>query len=424
MNPTLDVIVALCHELDQPQTRYPAVQIVGTNGKTSTARAIEALLRAEGLRTGLTTSPALTCDRGRILIDGTPLPLDEWNHLHLAIMRAADAAAARHPDLPPASEFEAITAMALSTFAEHAVDVAVVETGIGGTWDATCILNPAVVVYTSVSLEHTAILGDTVEAIAHDKAGAIKPGTTVILSDGVTDGTAREIIKNQAERLGVLLLTEPVDPALRALVGNLTTSAVTGSIVENHIPRYQHPNLKAAITAAEALLGRALTPATVTSVLASLTFPGRFEVLERDAEGNAWILFDGAHNPEAADRLAEAVADALASGLLTQKPLVALGVLNDKDLAGIIHALDGIAAGFLALQAGDATRARDRGDIVSMLGQHATKPIIDTWDGARPLLVTGSLTLYETARQFARFGTINHHVRDDVVRGVWRNNDG
>jgi len=388
INPSLEVISALCEQLDDPQTRFAAVQVVGTNGKTSTTRVIEALLRAEGLRAAMTTSPALVDEYERIQVDGAPLTPQQWERARNTVEIAWRSASKQNPALPQASDFEIVTAMAFSEFAQRDVEAAVVEAGIGGTWDSTCILNPAVVVITSVSLEHTAILGDSIEAIARDKAGAIKLGSTLVLSAGVVDPEARQIIEARAHEVGAVMLTHP----LEALPAELPA----------HIPTYQYPNIEAALTAAEALLGRALSPDTVPTVLETLTFPGRFEVLRRNSSDRPVVIFDGAHNPEAAQLLADTIIRALERGELGENPLIALGVYADKDLEGIIKALDPIAAGYLAVESPNTQRALSTHDLIETLSQVSEKPLLDTWDGVTPLLITGSLSLYGAAQRLSQ----------------------
>jgi len=388
INPSLDITRALCAGLDDPQTRYASVHVVGSNGKTSTSRLIEALLRQEGLRTGLTTSPALVEERERIRIDGQPLPASEWEDARHAVEAVAQRVRTQNPNLPDPSYFEIITAMALDTFARQEIDVAIVEAGIGGTWDSTCVLSPAVVVITSVSLEHTELLGDTIEAIATDKAGAVKSGSTLVLSDGVTDPVARRIFEKKATRVGAHVLTASL--------------AEYDYEIPGHVPAYQIPNIKSAIIATEAILGRLLSPDTVRHVLATFTFPGRFEVLAHDREGNPLVIFDGAHNPEAAYRLADAIRDTIEEGLLVQKPVVALGVFDDKDVESMIEALDSHVAGYVSLQPPDETRALAKEELSQLIGRISQKPILDRWDSVHPLLVTGSLSLYGTAQELAR----------------------
>jgi dihydrofolate synthase/folylpolyglutamate synthase len=403
INPTLEVITALCHALGDPQTRFASIQVVGSNGKTSTARIIEALLRAEKLRVGLTTSPALVDETERIRIAGEPLPDELWDEVFDAVSDAVQVASRRDADLPASSEFEILTAMALQAFATCEVEVAVVEAGIGGTWDATCILSPAVVVFTSVSLEHTALLGETVAQIAREKSGAIKPGATVVLSDGVTDEQARAIIIEKADLVGALVLTRPHEHATRRFVDHLIDEPGALERLPVHIPCYQLPNIKAAVTAAEALLGRPLDPKTIPTTLEALTFPGRFEILERSDEGHARVIFDGAHNPEAATHLARAIADARTRGILADDPVIALGVFSDKDLAGIVAALDPVAHAFLPLTAPDPDRALSVCAIADALDSASKRPVISQWDRQRPLVVTGSLSLSSAAHDFAGY---------------------
>jgi dihydrofolate synthase/folylpolyglutamate synthase len=276
--------------------------------------------------------------------------------------------------------------MAFESFARAQVDVAIVEAGIGATWDATSILTPAVVVATSVSLEHTDILGATLTEIAHDKAGAIKPGTTLVLSDGVTDSTARRIFCDAARSVDVFVLTEPLESY--------------EIIYPAMWPAFQQPNLRAAIIAVEALLGRPLCNDSIQTTVDELSLPGRFEVLERDRAGLPLIMFDGAHNPEAAARLADAIKSALQTAQLTQKPLIALGVFDDKDSIGIIKQLDCVAQAFLPLEPPDSTRAVSAEALSLLIAQNSSAPIVDSWDGSAPLLITGSLSLYGTACAF------------------------
>lgn len=388
LNPSLDVIRALCMERDDPQTRYASIHVVGSNGKTSTTRLIEALLSGEGVRTGMTTSPALVEERERIQVEGRSLSLEEWEDARTRIGIAADRARIENPDLPEPSDFEMVTAMALDAFARHEVDVAVVEAGIGGTWDSTCILNPAVTVITSVSLEHTAILGTTIDAIASDKAGAIKPGSTTVLSDGVTDPQARRIFESKAKEVGAQLLTDPLEEY--------------DLEIPSHIPSYQVSNIKAAICATEAILGRRLCEDTVQRILADMVFPGRFEVLCVDTEGKPRVIFDGAHNPEAAYNLAQAIRQARADGRLTDDPVIALGVFQDKDLDAIISHLKPVASAFLPLEPPDNDRGLPRDEVVHRLMALTGVPVIKEWDEVTTLVVTGSLSLYERAQQITR----------------------
>ena len=180
IEPTLDRIADLTALLGDPQRSYPVIHVTGTNGKTSTARMIEALLRARGLRTGLFTSPHLTSITERIVIDGHPITPEQFVAAYDELAPYVAFVDGRHP--VPLSFFEVLTGMAFAIFADVPVDVAIVEVGLGGTWDATNVADGAVAVVTPISLDHTAWLGDTVQEIAADKAGIIKPGSVAVLA--------------------------------------------------------------------------------------------------------------------------------------------------------------------------------------------------------------------------------------------------
>jgi len=180
IEPTLDRIADLTTLLGDPQRSYPVIHVTGTNGKSSTARMIEALLRARGLRTGLFTSPHLTSITERIMIDGRPITPQQFVAAYDELAPYVAFVDGRHP--VPLSFFEVLTGMAYAIFADVPVDVAIVEVGLGGTWDATNVADGAVAVVTPVSLDHTAWLGDTVQQIAADKAGIIKPGSVAVLA--------------------------------------------------------------------------------------------------------------------------------------------------------------------------------------------------------------------------------------------------
>src|SRR5690348_10596785 len=178
-SPTLDRINALMEILGDPQHSYKVVHIAGTNGKTSTARMVEALLRERNLRVGRYTSPHLQSMRERISIDGEPLSEERFAEVYQDIAPYLELIDARVGKL---SFFEVLTAMAFAAFADAPVDVAVVETGMGGTWDATNVADGTVAVVTPIGLDHTEYLGDTIEAIAAEKAGIIKPEAVAVLA--------------------------------------------------------------------------------------------------------------------------------------------------------------------------------------------------------------------------------------------------
>ena len=201
--PTLARIAALMEILGDPQRAYPVIHVTGTNGKTSTARMIESLLRAQGLRTGLLTSPHLIDARERICLDGVPVDTERflrtWRDIepYVALVDANSMA----DDGVPLSFFEATTALAFVAFADAPVDVAVIEVGMGGTWDATNVANGAVAVITPIDLDHADYLGDTIALIAAEKAGIIKEESFAVLAAQPADARTRLRRRRQRRRL-------------------------------------------------------------------------------------------------------------------------------------------------------------------------------------------------------------------------------
>jgi len=367
INPSLEGITRLTEALGRPQDSFASVQVTGTNGKSSTTRLIAALLSAEGLRTAAYTSPHLESYAERIEIDGRPVSESDFAR---AIQAAVEAAGRVDGGASLFTEFELLTAAALWLMREKAVDVACLEVGMGGRWDSTSVVGPAVAVITGVGLDHTERLGSTVEAIAADKSHIIKPGSSVVLGPG-TAGVADVFLARAAgfglhprfvaetgtpspvgDELTVRfeVVGRPVRPGGRLVLdvrGVHTCYSRLGLIA----PAYQASNVAVAIAAAECALGRALHPDAVARSLAGMTFPGRFELLTADPP----VLIDGAHNPQAAGVLALAVRDAWPD--VAHRPLCVLGVLKDKDAEGIVLELDGTVGGFVVTQP-DSPRAR------------------------------------------------------------------
>lgn len=322
MNPSLEPIRAMCAAMGNPQKRYRCVQVAGTNGKSSTTRMIAALLHAQGLRVGLYVSPHLVKYPERIEIDGRVVNDESFAR---GIEAALDAAARAHVE---ATEFELLTAAALWLFAQEGADWVVLECGLGGRWDATSVVNPQVAVITGVALEHTAILGDTVEKIAAEKAAIIKPGCKAVFAH---DLAAREVFERQAQQVCVPYENANLE-AITPFEGELAS-----------LPVYQRSNLAAALAAATAALGHAPSPESVRMALSGLIIPGRFEILRHDP----LVIIDAAHNPQSAHMLAGELQclfeRARGFDSLTRSysigPALLLGVLDDKDARGIIREL-------------------------------------------------------------------------------------
>lgn len=336
MLPDLARITDLMDLLGSPQRSYPAIHLTGTNGKTSTARMIDALLRAHGLRTGRYTSPHLESFTERISLDGEPigaeLLAEQWDQL-APYLELVDA---RHPE--PLTFFEVGTALAFAAFADAPVDVAVVEVGLGGAWDATNVLDAQVAVIGTVDLDHTQVLGPDLASIAAEKAGIVHDGATVISAAQHPDA-AREILA-RVTRTGSRLVAEGAGAHVaerRPAVGGqlLTLRTPAASYAEIMLPlhgAHQARNALLALCAVEAFLGgRALDAEVVAQGFAAADSPGRLEVVRTGPT----VLLDGAHNPAGGRALAAALEEAFAFGRL----VAVVGVLADKDAAGLLEAI-------------------------------------------------------------------------------------
>jgi dihydrofolate synthase / folylpolyglutamate synthase len=293
--------------LGSPQERLRAVHVVGTNGKSSTVRMTAAILEAHGVRTGSYLSPHLTSFAERIRIGDADLEADAFA---AAIQRAAAAAAKVDRTLSGGervTQFELLTAAALSELARQEVEVAVVEAGLGGRWDATNVLDAPVVVLTNVGLEHTRWLGPTVEDIAREKLAVVHEG-----GDGVT------------------LVLGDVPPSVEALATATGARVVRPGDAGVALPGYQRTNFAVAAAAAQALAGP-LDPARLAEAAARSQVPGRLQVV---AEAPLTI-YDGAHNPSGMEALAGALPDAVG-----ERPVVGVvAILDDKDATGMLRAL-------------------------------------------------------------------------------------
>ena len=317
MNPSLEPIRAMCAAMGNPQKRYRCVQVAGTNGKSSTTRMIAALLHAQGLRVGLYVSPHLVKYPERIEIDGRVVNDESFAR---GIEAALGAAARAHVE---ATEFELLTAAALWLFAQEGADWAVLECGLGGRWDATSVVDPQVAVITGVALEHTAILGDTVEKIAAEKAPIIKPGCKAVFAH---DLAAREVFEQQAQQVCAPYENANLE-AITPFEGELAS-----------LPAYQRSNLAMALAAVTAALGHAPSPENVRMALSGLIIPGRFEILRHDP----LVIVDAAHNPQSAHVLAgelQCLFERARGFDSPPRPALLLGVLDDKDARGIIREL-------------------------------------------------------------------------------------
>ena len=341
MVPDLDRITDLMDLLGSPQRSYPSIHLTGTNGKTTTARMIDALLREFGIRTGRYTSPHLQGVTERIALDGAPIPAERFAEVYDEVAPFAEIVDGRHPDR--VTFFELLTAMAFAAFADAPVDVAVLEVGLGGRWDATNVVQAPVVVLTSVGLDHVGILGSTIAEIAAEKVGIIHPGATVI-SAGQTQEAAT-VLTERVAAVGARLAREGLDFGVRsravALGGqSLDLTGIGGDYDEVFLPlhgAHQATNAACALAAVEAFFGAGVDRGTldievVRAAFAGVQSPGRLEVVRRSPT----VLLDGAHNPAGAGALAGAIEEAFAF----ERLVGVVAVLGDKDVAGVLEQLE------------------------------------------------------------------------------------
>ena len=335
--PTLDRISALVDILGSPQLSYPTIHVGGTNGKTTTSRMIDSLLFEMGLRTGRFTSPHLESYLERISINGQPIDAKELIFSFNDISPYLDLMDSKFDN--PISFFEAITALAFAAFAEHPIDVGVIEVGMGGQWDATNVVNADVSVITPIGLDHMEYLGNTITEIAATKAGIIKEQGFIVLAQQ-TPEAAVELLRRAAE-VGADIAREgleySIDSRAIAVGGQLISiTGLRGHYDDIFLPlhgKHQASNAAAALIAVEAFFGEQdLDIDAVRAGFANVTSPGRCEVIHRDPT----IIFDAAHNPHGAKAIAETMQTEFTFDDVTG--IVAL--MADKDALGILEALE------------------------------------------------------------------------------------
>ncbi|MFI9488992.1 bifunctional folylpolyglutamate synthase/dihydrofolate synthase [Promicromonospora sp. NPDC052451] len=328
--------------LGDPHRAYRTVHITGTNGKSSTARMVERLVREHGLRTGRFTSPHLTSVTERISVDGEPLSQERFVEVFedVAPYIGVVDRESQEQGGPRLSFFEVLTVMAFAAFADAPVDVAVVEVGMGGTWDSTNVVDGEVAVITPVALDHERWLGSTVEEIATEKAGIIKDGATAVIAEQ-TDAALGPILE-RAEKVGAHLVREGIDLEVvdrRIAVGGQLVDLRTpaGVYTEIFVPlhgAHQAHNALLALAATEALItgGRALGAEIVEAGFADVEVPGRLELVRTSPT----VLVDVAHNPAGA----EALVDALEESFNLERVVAVVAVMADKDAEGLLSVLE------------------------------------------------------------------------------------
>ena len=345
--PTLERISALMDILGSPQLTYPTIHVAGTNGKTSTTRMIDSLLFATGMRTGRFTSPHLESYLERIAINGQSIDPKEIIFAYNDIAAYLDLMDEKFDN--PISFFEAITALAFVAFDEHPIDVGVIEVGMGGTWDATNVIDADVSVVMPIDYDHMEYLGNTLTEIAATKAGVIKEGGFVVLAQQQPEA-AVELLRRAAE-VGADIAREGIEYELLsraiAIGGQLiSVRGINDTYEDIFIPlhgKHQALNAASALVAVEAFFGdQPLDIESVRAGFAAVTSPGRCEIVHRDPT----LILDAAHNPHGARALAET----LESEFTFDEVIGVVAIFGDKDAAGVLKELEPILNSVIVTQ--------------------------------------------------------------------------
>ncbi len=403
--PSLDRMRKLATLLGDPHTAYPVIHITGTNGKGSTAAMTSSLLAAMGLSVGTYTSPNLSRVNERIARNGEPIDDEAFTDV-LDTLRRIESLM----DEPP-TRFELLTAAAFTWFADEAVDVAVVEVGLGGTWDCTNIVHAAVSVVTNISYDHTEVLGPTLEDIARDKAGIFTSGGRAVV--GETDPVLVALFRAAAETAGCQeIWVRGIDFACtsnRVAVGGRLVDLRTpgGAYGEVLVPlhgSHQGENAACALTAAEAFFGSPLHEDVVAEGLAAVQVPGRLEVIGR----HPLVLVDGAHNVAGMMVLARSLSEEFA---IDGETTAVVGMLTGRDPTAMLDAL--VSAGVRsviacapgsprAMPVGDLAAAADSLGMEVVLSATPTEAVHRAVERSGPddrVVVCGSLYVVADARE-------------------------
>ena len=372
IEPLLETVEDMLVELGDPDLAFVSLQVAGTNGKTSTSRYTAAILEAHGLHTALYTSPELVSYVERMEVGGRPISGEQFAHgiaaARVAGERVNAARRARGERPYDITEFDLLTVAACVVFAEAEVDVAVLEVGMGGRWDATtAIKSIGTVAVTGIGLDHTHILGETLEAIAAEKAAVIKPSMRCVLGSGVAAPTSvEEVFLERCKEVGVTpailrprhpedasatvaacefahhpnlpLVSYWVERRPQGIAAPLCVGVETPGArynLEALKPAYQAPNIALAVALCEAQLGRTLDPQALRDAVVSCPTPGRFDVVR----AQPLALIDACHNPQSVEVFLEAVREVFPQK--DERPALLCAVLADKDVAGIVELLAG-----------------------------------------------------------------------------------
>ena len=420
MVPDLERISLLMDLLGSPQRAYPAIHLTGTNGKTSTARMVDALLQGFGLRPGRYTSPHLDSVTERITIDGSPISEERFAEVWDELAPFVELVDSRMPQRM--TFFEVLTAMAFAAFADAPVDVAVLEVGLGGAWDATNVVEAGTAVVLPVGLDHVPLLGTTLAEIATEKAGIVHGGATVVLAQQQPE--AAEVLLRRCVEQGATVAREGLEFGVvhraTAVGGQLLTLQGLGGRYEDlYLPlhgAHQASNAAAALAAVEAFLGGGdkgmLDPELVREGFARTSSPGRLEVVRTSPT----VLLDAAHNAHGMAATVAALTDAFAFTHL----VAVVAVLGDKDALAMLEVLEPAVAQLVVTRNGSprAMPVDDLADLARDVFGEDRVQVEDALDdalstavgladaeaeyGGAGVLVTGSVVTVGEARTLLR----------------------
>ncbi|MGV9652999.1 bifunctional tetrahydrofolate synthase/dihydrofolate synthase [Streptomyces sp. NPDC003554] len=406
LEPSVSRISALMDVLGEPQRSYPSIHITGTNGKTSTARMIEALLGAFELRTGRYTSPHVQSVTERISLDGAPVSAERFIETYNDIKPYVEMVDGQQEHR--LSFFEVLTGMAYAAFADAPVDVAVVEVGMGGSWDATNVIDGDVAVVTPIDLDHTDRLGGTPGEIALEKSGIIKQGATVIMAQQPVD--AAQVLLKKAVEVDATVAREGLEFGVvsrQVAVGGqlVTLRGLGGEYEELYLPlhgAYQAHNAAVALAAVEAFFGvgserpEPLDRDTVRKAFASVSSPGRLEVVRRSPT----VVLDAAHNPAGARATAEAVSEAFDFSRL----IGVVGASGDKNVRGLLEAFEPIFAEVVVTQ-NSSHRAMDADELAAVAVEVFGEDRVQV-EPRLPDALEAAITLAEEEGEYAGAGVL------------------
>lgn len=402
--PSLERMHLLMELLGNPHRDIPAIHITGTNGKGSTTRMLVELIGATGLDVGSYTSPHIDRVNDRIMIANEPLD-DESMTLALSEIAQVEPWVVEATGQPP-SYFEVLCAAAYNWFAATAVDVNVIEVGMGGRWDATNVVDAQVAVITNIGSDHLEIIGPTVADVAREKAGIISNEAHVIC--GETSPALIEVIAaSQHREMWQRHLDFDVEQDRLAVGGRLADfSTPYGHHNEIFLPvngAHQSWNASTALAAAEAFFGRQLDHDVISEAFAQLTLPARFEIVQR----HPTVIIDGAHNPPAASVVAETLFEDFAT---EERPVLVIGANRPRDPQQLLEALNGTEFSKIIVTAANWSRAVPANELAAALGGNGgaievVPQVSDAVDRAIEIagetglvLITGSLYVASEAR--------------------------